>query len=71
MFFEVRVYKPDGELKKTISRTELSNQYWERFKRTESEINLNNPGIKPVPAWVKHKLDLEFPSKLELDFQRF
>ncbi len=70
MFFEVRVYKADGKLKKTVSRTELTNQYWDRFKQSESEISLNTPGTKPVPAWVKHKLDLEFPTNMELDFQR-
>ena len=70
MFFEVRVYKSDGALKKTISSTDLTNQYWERFKQTESEISLNNPGMKPVPAWVKQKLDLQFPTNLELDYQR-
>lgn len=71
MFYEVRVYKPNGKLKKTVSRTELSDQYWERYKQTESEISLNNSGTKPVPAWVKQKLDLEFPSQMELDFQRY
>ncbi len=71
MFFEVRVYKPNGKLKKTVSRTELNHQYWEKYRQTESEISLNNPGTKPIPAWVKHKLDLEFPSNMELDHQRF
>lgn len=71
MFYEVRVYKPNGKLKKTVSRTELSDQYWERYKQTESEISLNNSGTKPVPTWVKQKLDLEFPSQMELDFQRY
>ncbi len=71
MFYEVRVYKSNGNLKKTISRTELTHQYCEQFKQTESQISLNTPGIKPVPAWVKHKLDLEFPSNMELDNKRF
>jgi hypothetical protein len=25
--------------------------------------------VKPVPAWVKAKLDIEFPSNLELGYQ--
>ncbi len=70
MFFEVRVYQPNGKLKKTISSTELNKKHWKQFEKTESEISLNNTGIKPAPAWVKHKLDLEFPTNLELDFQR-
>lgn len=69
MFFEVRVYKPDGKLKKTISCTELSNKHWQHFEKTESKISLNTSGTKPVPAWVKNKLDLEFPSNLELNIQ--
>jgi len=69
MFYEVRVYKANGKLKKKISQTELSNQYWEKFEKVESEIGLNNSGTKPVPAWVKAKLDLEFSSNVELDYQ--
>jgi hypothetical protein len=71
MFFEVRVYRPDGKLKKTISRTELSKGHWKQFEKTESQISLNSPGMKPVPAWVKHKLDLEFPTHLELYSKSF
>ncbi|MCH7498694.1 MAG: hypothetical protein IH886_01570 [Nitrospinae bacterium] len=71
MFFEVRVYRPDGKLKKTISRTQLSNGHWKQFEKTESEIGLNTSGMKPVPAWVKHKLDLEFPNHLELNYKSF
>lgn len=69
MFFEVRVYKADGTLKKKISRTELSNAHWENFEKVEGEIGLNTSGTKPVPAWVKAKLDVEFPSNMELDQQ--
>ncbi len=69
MFFEVRVYRPDGKLKKTISRTKLSKKHWKQFEQTESQISLNSTGMKPVPAWVKHKLDLEFPTHLELNSQ--
>ena len=69
MFYQVRVYKPDGELKETVSSTELNNRHWEKFEKSESEISLNSTGIKPVPAWVKKKLDLSFPSNVELDYQ--
>jgi hypothetical protein len=70
MFFEVRVYKPNGKFKKKISSTELSIKHWEKFEKIEEGIGLNNFGIKPVSAWVKAKLDLEFPSNLESDYQR-
>ena len=66
MFFEVRVYKADGTLKQKISRTELINIHWKTFEKIEGEIGLNTSGTKPVPGWVKAKLDLEFPSNLEL-----
>lgn len=69
MFFEVRVFKSDGTLKQKISSTELSDQHWNKFEKTEGEIGLNTSGTKPVPAWVKAKLDLEFPSNLELGQQ--
>ena len=69
MFYEVRVYKPDGHLKKKITSTELNQKHWNKFEQTESEISLNNPGMKPVPAWVKNKLDLVFPTNKELNHQ--
>ncbi len=69
MFFEVRVYKADGRLKKTISQTELHDQHWQAFAKMESAIGLNTPAIKPVPVWVKHKLDLEFPTHLDSNHQ--
>ena len=69
MFFEVRVLKADGTLKQKISSTELSDQHWNKFEKIEGEIGLNTSGTKPVPAWVKAKLDLEFPSNLELGQQ--
>jgi hypothetical protein len=69
MFYEVRVYKANGTLKNKISQTELSEKHWKEYEKVESEIGLNNSGTKPVPAWVKAKLDLEFPSTAELDYQ--
>jgi hypothetical protein len=71
MFFEVRIYKANGTLKQKISSTELHNKYWKNFEKIEGEIGLNTSGTKPVPAWVKAKLDLEFPSSLELGQQSF
>jgi len=69
MFYEVRVYRANGKLKKQISQMELTEKHWEKFEKIEGEIGLNNSGTKPVPAWVKAKLDLEFPTNLELDYQ--
>jgi hypothetical protein len=69
MFYEVRIYNKDGTLEKRISQTELSVKHWDKFEKVEGEIGLNNSGVKPVPAWVKAKLDIEFPSNLELGYQ--
>ena len=71
MFFEVRVFKANGTLKQKISTTELSNKHWNHFEKVEGEIGLNTSGTKPVPAWVKVKLDIQFPSNLELGQQSF
>lgn len=68
MFYEVRIYKPNGKLKQKISQTELSEKHWKEFEKVESEIGLNNSGTKPVPAWVKTRLDVEYPSNVELDY---
>ena len=68
MFFEVRVYKADGKLKQKISSTELTHIHWDKFAKVEGEIGLNTSGTKPVPGWVKAKLDLKFPSNLELNY---
>lgn len=69
MFYEVRVYKKNGKLKQTISETELNHKHWETFEKIEGEIGLNSSGTKPVPAWVKAKLDLDYPSNIELNYQ--
>ena len=69
MFHEVRVFKANGTLKRRISSTELTDKHWDKFEKTEGEIGLNSSGTKPVPAWVKAKLDMEFPSNLELGYQ--
>jgi hypothetical protein len=71
MFYEVRVYKADGKLKQKISSNELTTNHWDNFAKVEGEIGLNTSGTKPIPGWVKAKLDLEFPSNLELGQQSF
>jgi hypothetical protein len=69
MFYQVKIYKADGTLKETVSTNQLSDKHWKTFEKMESEISLNSTGMKPVPGWVKQKLDLQFPSNLELDYQ--
>jgi len=67
MFFEVRIFKSDGTLKSKVSSTELVGKHWQKFEKIEGDIGLNSSGTKPVPAWVKAKLDLEFPSHFEFN----
>jgi hypothetical protein len=69
MFYEVRIYKANGTLKQRVSSTELTDKHWEKFEKIEREIGLNSSGTKPVPALVKAKLDMEFPSNQELGYQ--
>ena len=69
MFFEVRIYKADGKLMNKVSSIALNNRHWNEFEKIEGGIGLNSSGTKPVPTWVKNKLDLEFPSNLELNHQ--
>jgi len=33
MFYEVRIYTPKGNLKKVISREQLSNRHWDAFEK--------------------------------------
>jgi len=33
MFYEVRIYRPKGNIKKVISREQLSKRHWHAFER--------------------------------------
>ena len=68
MFFEVRIYEPDGTLKSKVLSSELGGKHWQNFEDIEGDIGLNSSGEKPVPAWVKAKLDLEFTTDLKLKY---
>ena len=61
MLFEVKIYSPEGELKKVINRTQLSQRHWEKFKNDEEKVTFANNDRPRVPKWIKEKLDLEFP----------
>ena len=69
MFYEVRVYRPNGQIKQKISQAELIEKHWKSFEKIESEIGLNSSGTKPVPAWVKTRLDLEYSTNVELNYK--
>jgi len=61
MFYQVKIYHPDGKLKSTVSKKQLTEKHWEDFEQAESNIGLLTRAQKPVPAWVKAKLDKIYP----------
>ncbi len=71
MFYEVRIKKADGTVKRIVSEKKLNNMHWEKFKKSEEEIGLVTASKQQVPAWVKQKLDLEYPETYSdhLNFQ--
>lgn len=60
MFHQVRILKPNGQVKAIISEEELSRTYWERFFKAEDSFSMVNTNGKNVPSWVKKRLDMEF-----------
>ena len=61
MFYQVRIKRADGTVKKVVSEQKLNNRHWENFQKSEEEIGLVTASKQQVPAWVKQKLDLEYP----------
>ena len=39
MFYEVKVYTPKGNLKKVVSREQLSKRHWQTFERGQNIRN--------------------------------
>ena len=60
MFYQVRIKRADGTVKKVISEKKLNNLHWDNFQKSEEEIGLVTASKQQVPAWVKQKLDLEY-----------
>ncbi|PIR01174.1 MAG: hypothetical protein COV66_02895 [Nitrospinae bacterium CG11_big_fil_rev_8_21_14_0_20_45_15] len=65
MFYQVRIFKSDGELEKTIESEELSKKFWDEFYNSENSITLVSNGKTQTPRWVKERLDAEFPVAVE------
>ena len=61
MFYQVRITRPDGTVKKIVTEKKLNRIHWENFQKSEEEIGLVTASKQQVPAWVKQKLDLEYP----------
>ena len=62
MLYQVKIYYPNGMLKSTFSKKQLTEKHWQDFERAESNIGLLTSAQKPVPAWVKAKLDKIYPT---------
>jgi len=60
MFYQVRITRPDGTVKKIVSEKKLNSMHWDNFQKSEEEIGLVTASKQQVPAWVKQKLDLEY-----------
>jgi len=61
MFYQVRIFSPEGKLADTIESEELSKKFWDEFYKTENNISLVSNGKTQTPRWVKERLDLQFP----------
>ncbi len=64
MFYQVRIFKSDGEIEKTIKSEELSQKFWDDFYNSENNITLVSNGKTQTPRWVKEHLDLKFPENI-------
>jgi hypothetical protein len=60
MFYQVRIKRPDGTVKKVVSEKKLNRIHWNNFQKSEEEIGLVTASKQQVPTWVKQKLDLEY-----------
>jgi hypothetical protein len=60
MFYQVRIKRPDGTVKKVVSEKKLNRIHWDNFQKSEEEIGLVTASKQQVPTWVKQKLDLEY-----------
>lgn len=60
MFYQVRIKRADGTVKRIVSEKKLNRMHWENFQKSEEEIGLVTASKQQVPTWVKQKLDLEY-----------
>lgn len=67
MFYEVRIKKPDGTVKKVVSSQKLNKIHWENFQKSEEAIGLVTSNKPQVPNWVKQTLDVVYPETLDMN----
>ncbi len=61
MFHSVRIFSPDGKIKKIIGSRELSARHWKNFTTSENEMTLTTNGQIRMPPWMKKKLEQDYP----------
>lgn len=53
MFYPVRIFKPNGKMKKEISSEKLSERYWQEFNdAVRTNIQISPKGRRPKPEEV-------------------
>jgi len=60
MFFEVRIFNADGELKRVVSPKKLSKNFWKENDNGVSDFSetyLNQDSWENKNAWDKVKVD--------------
>jgi hypothetical protein len=62
MFHEVKVFSPEGKLKKLISCKELKKSHWKKFEEMSYDLTIGRFSTGRVPGHVKQSLDNVFLS---------
>ena len=60
MFHEVRVFNPEGKLKKLISCQELKKKHWKKFEEMSHDLTIGRFSKGRIPGYVKQNLDNVF-----------
>jgi len=60
MFHEVRVFSPEGKLKKLISCKELKRKHWKKFEEMSHDLTIGRFSRGRIPGYVKQNLDNVF-----------
>jgi len=65
MFYNVRVFNPNGEIQRVVPRQELSRIFWEKFFSDEKERKFTATGENDIPRRLKKRLMQVFPELYE------
>ncbi len=62
MFFEVRIFNADGELKRVVSPKRLSKKYWKENGNALpdfSDNDFNNEDLETQKTWDKIRIQMD------------